>query len=781
MNWLPGFTTPLLLVGLAAAAIPFVLHLLSSVKAQEVYFPTLRFLQRSMEKTARRRRIQHWLLLVLRALLLAFLAVSAAEPYMEATGGWQSGRNYAAVIIVDNSFSMLAERGGRADRAAAAGDRTRLARAIRQADALLSGPEKPALATVMTTCPPRPTNLPYETIGDGKKRPALTDDEVALRDAVAQIHAGFTRAALAERVREAFEVLDADTSAQKSIYLFSDMQRASFDELSALKDLAAAKDVHLLVVDTSGTDKDSNVAVTNVEVVGRYVLNQAVTVRATLANSSSSPTEFEAVLRIDGQGEVDKQTGTLAATARKTITFGKQVRLDRGGVIAGEVFVKGQGPDLLGLDNVRRFSLDVAGRVKVLVVAGPSGPGTPPTLAPAAMLTVALNPFNDAGGIPWSVAPEVVDAARFTGSKLAGVDAAFFCNVPSFTPAQGRDLLAFARSGGTVVIFPGPDTDPANYNQRLVAEAGTTPLMPGRLGEAIGQIGPTADAKRVDWVDIADPYFAGLHDEMSDYLGIRVQRYFRMVRGSGSGRTLLRLARGPGDNEHDPLLLVDRCGAGRTVLCTTTASRRWTNLPVTNLFLPAVVRISLHARRSAGTNNTYVAGMDARIRPPTPRANVPAVAAGTAIEIVPPATKGPRPATPKATFEHTPDGLAATFGGTDQLGVYAWRPVGAAAEDAGGQFVVNPYGPESMLQPIRNEPLRAALADKGVQRLYITASVDDATAAALADTKRSTWWDVVLSAAILLLVFEALVANRQRRRQSDDAVPAHLNPRMARQ
>ena len=53
------FVTPLLLLGLLAAAIPFVLHLLASVRAQDMLFPTLRFLKISMEKTARRRRLQH--------------------------------------------------------------------------------------------------------------------------------------------------------------------------------------------------------------------------------------------------------------------------------------------------------------------------------------------------------------------------------------------------------------------------------------------------------------------------------------------------------------------------------------------------------------------------------------------------------------------------------------------------------------------------------------------------------------------------------------------------
>ena len=778
MNWLPGFTTPLLLIGLAAAAIPFLLHLLSSIKAQEVYFPTLRFLRKSMEKTARRRRIQHWLLLLLRALLLAFLAIAAAEPFAEATGGWLAGRSYAAVIILDNSFSMMAERrGGGADQEG----RTRLEVAQREAVALLTGPNRPTRATVMTTCPPDPMAPPDAK--DPKRTPELTAEVLDLAEVVQQTRIGFGRARLADRVKQAVELLQRDNSPQKSIYILSDMQQVSFDKLADLKELAAAEDIHLLVVDTSGADKDRNVAVTDVAVVGKYVLNQRVTVRATLVNSSSAPVKFEAILRIDGRDELGRQTGTLGPTAEKIIEFEEKLSLDRGGAIRGEVFVKVDGEDLLPLDNVRRFSLEVAGRVNVLVVAGPARAGTPPELAPAAMLTTALDPFGDRRGRLWSVAPRTVDAETFAPGDLADVDAAFFCNVPSFTPRQAQGMLQFARAGGTVVIFPGPDTDAANYNQRLVAEAGLTPLMPRRLGEAVGQVGPTAEARRVDWVDTEHPYLAGLHEEMSDYLGIRVQRYFRLVKGTGGGRTLLRLARGPADDGHDPLLIVDRCGAGRTVFCTTTASRRWTNLPVTHLFLPAVVRISLQARRGTGRNNTYVADRPVIIRPPARRGGPdeqPVIVEGAKIEITAPmATDLGKSDALTATFSQTAQGLGATFDRTDQLGVYSWRPAGAGADGPGGQFVVNPDGRESRLQSVTGSGFREALADKGIQRVYVTDGVKDATAAALADTEDDPWWDILLAAAIVLLVVEALVANRQRRRHSDEAVPAHLNPRMA--
>ena len=102
------FITPLLLVGLVAAAIPPMLHLLAVVRAREVYFPTVRFLKISMEKSARRRRIENLLLMILRSILLAALAVAVAEPIVHAAGIFWSGKHSAAAIIIDNSYPSQA-------------------------------------------------------------------------------------------------------------------------------------------------------------------------------------------------------------------------------------------------------------------------------------------------------------------------------------------------------------------------------------------------------------------------------------------------------------------------------------------------------------------------------------------------------------------------------------------------------------------------------------------------------------------------------------------------
>ena len=75
-----GFLHPWLLVGLAAAGIPIVLHLLERREPPTVVFPAVRYLIAATERHQRRLRLQNWLLLLLRTLLIVFLVLAAAGP-----------------------------------------------------------------------------------------------------------------------------------------------------------------------------------------------------------------------------------------------------------------------------------------------------------------------------------------------------------------------------------------------------------------------------------------------------------------------------------------------------------------------------------------------------------------------------------------------------------------------------------------------------------------------------------------------------------------------------
>ena len=99
------FLHPLALLGLAAAAIPALLHLRQRRVPPELAFPAVRYLQEAERRTARRLRLRHLLLLVLRTLLVAAVVLAAARPQVPGLGRATEHEPTAAVIVLDNSLS----------------------------------------------------------------------------------------------------------------------------------------------------------------------------------------------------------------------------------------------------------------------------------------------------------------------------------------------------------------------------------------------------------------------------------------------------------------------------------------------------------------------------------------------------------------------------------------------------------------------------------------------------------------------------------------------------
>src|SRR2546422_263322 len=99
-----GFLHPWALAGLAAAAIPLLLHLLARREPPTVVFPAVRYLITTTREHQRRLKLQNLLLLLLRTLLLAALVLAAAGP-TTARGGVAGHSPSALVLVIDNSAS----------------------------------------------------------------------------------------------------------------------------------------------------------------------------------------------------------------------------------------------------------------------------------------------------------------------------------------------------------------------------------------------------------------------------------------------------------------------------------------------------------------------------------------------------------------------------------------------------------------------------------------------------------------------------------------------------
>src|SRR5258705_5524902 len=103
-----SFLTPFFLLGLGAIAVPVLIHLIQRERKRVIEFPSLMFVRRIPYQSVRRRRIRHWLLLLLRAAAMALIVAAFARPFLRqgAAAAVVGSGAPGIVILLDRSASM---------------------------------------------------------------------------------------------------------------------------------------------------------------------------------------------------------------------------------------------------------------------------------------------------------------------------------------------------------------------------------------------------------------------------------------------------------------------------------------------------------------------------------------------------------------------------------------------------------------------------------------------------------------------------------------------------
>jgi hypothetical protein len=106
-----NFLNPLYLFALAAVAVPILIHIFSRRRVPEVPFSTIRFLSGSDRRSMMRINMRRLLLLLLRVLAVALIALAFARPVVRGSLAalFPTGGSRAACILLDRSFSMGVE------------------------------------------------------------------------------------------------------------------------------------------------------------------------------------------------------------------------------------------------------------------------------------------------------------------------------------------------------------------------------------------------------------------------------------------------------------------------------------------------------------------------------------------------------------------------------------------------------------------------------------------------------------------------------------------------
>lgn len=96
-----GFLHPLLLAGLAAVAIPILIHLLLRQRPRPRPWAAMRWLLAAAQQASRRYKLTNLLLLLLRMLVVALIAIAVSRPLLGSRGGGER-----LVLIIDRTASM---------------------------------------------------------------------------------------------------------------------------------------------------------------------------------------------------------------------------------------------------------------------------------------------------------------------------------------------------------------------------------------------------------------------------------------------------------------------------------------------------------------------------------------------------------------------------------------------------------------------------------------------------------------------------------------------------
>ena len=100
-----NFLFPTFLIGLAAIAIPIIIHLFNFRKYKKVYFTNVQFLKELKQESDSKSKLKEWLILAMRILAIACLVFAFAQPFIPGKTKTIQGEK-AISIYVDNSFSM---------------------------------------------------------------------------------------------------------------------------------------------------------------------------------------------------------------------------------------------------------------------------------------------------------------------------------------------------------------------------------------------------------------------------------------------------------------------------------------------------------------------------------------------------------------------------------------------------------------------------------------------------------------------------------------------------
>jgi len=556
---------------LPLAGLPVLLHMLFRRKSPVVFFSTLRFIKSSIQHTAARRRIQRWILLACRVLLLTLLIWALAQPVKILASGWfDTGRSTIAAIVVDTSYSMQLKQQ----------EITLLDRANDIALEMLRDPLKESKVAIFRS--------------SAVTEPEQLEPAAKILSEWANLKPQPAPLPLAQRCADAISFLSRQQAGQKWLVILSDMQSREFPT-----PLAQPRDIRTVLFDLHPERPVSN-GITSVRLEPEQPIPGVGTQAVLEITGQAGDVPFANlnVTRLDGTPlkTITTLQGSIESTGRcrLRIPVKEGLPLERWLLIQAGL----QREDDLPWDNTRSQLVELPAKQAVTFIAAPSQP------AASTIISLALDPWKGAR-TGWPI--ELKTAKDLTGREQVAV-------LPlTDWPDAGRAtrLANFARNGGIVILLlqPGLEQtfeklpDPQKHALRSILPAPLAPTLPGGgSAGATGRYRPVPPLK-------PDRVLEGLTDPSFRLDKLSVSRFvpFGAVT-ENTASTLLHLSPAESDSRAQPFGLLYRrtVGSGTIFTFATLPENRYLSPPTHPLLLPLLVGMCLRPPEQRDAQNVEI-------------------------------------------------------------------------------------------------------------------------------------------------------------------------------
>ncbi|MCA9058129.1 MAG: BatA domain-containing protein [Planctomycetaceae bacterium] len=611
--------------GAIAAAIPLIIHLLNRSRFRTVDWGAMHLLESIIRVNHRRFQIEQWILLLIRCLIPALLAMTLARPVLTGAGLLQGDAPVSLVILLDNSYSMDS----------VSGNGTRFQEAVAEAMQVIRAvPRGSEVSVILTGGRPIPVF----------DRPITDVDSIVRR--LKQLNGGYGASDLPAAMDEAITTLGRMTHARRELMLISDFQPADWKQLTS--DGAALLQRRLTSLDVPpaltflpvGNAITANISADAIDYPRHAIgVEQQLPVRVTIRNHSAVPVENTRVtLQVDGK-EADVAQVSLPAAGDTQVFF--PVEFSAAGSHVLEVRVAAD--DGLPSDNRIAAVVTVWDTIPVVLVDG--DPSSEPLAGETDFLSVALTPYTFGRmRLTDLVTTRTIPPTAISDEVLRTARVVVLANVSKLEPPQLQLLTDWVIHGGSVLVTSGNRLDINWYNQTLFA-AGTG-MLPASFGLSRG----TADGQTAATHIVAQHFEHATVEffneaQNGDLSTAEIRQWYELLPAATTDGTVADTSAnntetGPENTparpaaiviarleSGDPLLVERPFGEGTVIQLATAIDDDWSDLPLRPFYVPLMQQI--------------VTTMAARISPPRNiAAGEPAIALLSSDELLPADSSG---------------------------------------------------------------------------------------------------------------------------------------------